>query len=98
MQVPEYLVSRQEQWEREAERRKAEAPDPSCPPRDEAHAGGGQAPDAQAAAGKRVELPVPAEQVPVGGADAPTPAPRGRAAQQAQRDRRSEGHIQPGQG
>ena len=31
-QVPEYLVSRQEQWEREAERRKAEAPDPSCPP------------------------------------------------------------------
>ncbi|CAN0203567.1 unnamed protein product, partial [Ectocarpus sp. 4 AP-2014] len=30
--VPEYLVSRQEQWEREAERRKAEAPDPSCPP------------------------------------------------------------------
>ncbi|CAM9826063.1 unnamed protein product [Scytosiphon promiscuus] len=30
--VPEYLVTRQEQWEREAERRKAEAPDPSCPP------------------------------------------------------------------
>ena len=31
-QVPEYLVSRQEEWEREADRRKAEAPDPSCPP------------------------------------------------------------------
>lgn len=31
-QVPEYLVSRQEEWERDAERRKAEAPDPSCPP------------------------------------------------------------------
>ncbi|CAN0252114.1 unnamed protein product [Laminaria digitata] len=30
--VPEYLVSRQEEWEREAERRRAEAPDPSCPP------------------------------------------------------------------
>ncbi|CAB1116763.1 unnamed protein product [Ectocarpus sp. CCAP 1310/34] len=32
MQVPQYLVSRREQWEREADRRKAEAPDPSCPP------------------------------------------------------------------
>lgn len=31
-QVPEYLVSRQEEWEREADRLKAEAPDPSCPP------------------------------------------------------------------
>ena len=30
--VPDYLVSRQEEWEREAERRRAEAPDPSCPP------------------------------------------------------------------
>lgn len=31
-QVPDYLVSRQEEWEREEIRRKAEAPDPSCPP------------------------------------------------------------------
>lgn len=31
-QVPDYLVSRQEEWEREETRRKAEAPDPSCPP------------------------------------------------------------------
>ena len=31
-QVPDYLVSRQEEWEREEARRKAEAPDPSCPP------------------------------------------------------------------
>ncbi|CAM9991898.1 unnamed protein product, partial [Pylaiella littoralis] len=30
--VPEYLVSRQEQWEKEADRRRAEEPDPSCPP------------------------------------------------------------------
>eukprot|EP00752_Nemacystus_decipiens_P007936 g7090.t1 len=30
--VPDYLVSRQEEWEREEARRKAEAPDPSCPP------------------------------------------------------------------
>ncbi|CAM9401254.1 unnamed protein product, partial [Sphacelaria rigidula] len=30
--VPDYLVSRQEEWEREEERRKAEAPDPTCPP------------------------------------------------------------------
>lgn len=30
--VPDYLLSRQEEWEREEEKRKAEAPDPSCPP------------------------------------------------------------------
>lgn len=32
LQVPDYLLSRQEEWERDEERRKAEAPDPSCPP------------------------------------------------------------------
>lgn len=30
--MPDYLVSRQEEWERDEARRKAEAPDPSCPP------------------------------------------------------------------
>lgn len=30
--MPGYLLSRQENWEREAERLKAEAPDPLCPP------------------------------------------------------------------
>lgn len=32
LQVPDYLLSRQEEWERDEERRRADAPDPSCPP------------------------------------------------------------------
>ncbi|CAM9955338.1 unnamed protein product [Discosporangium mesarthrocarpum] len=30
--VPLYLLERREQWEQEEERRRAEAPDPTCPP------------------------------------------------------------------